>query len=247
MKKIKKILISSLSATVSMPALAIASNAINNVSKESFSLSSESAKTIKPSFDVKEQVNNNFYDNNKEVVEIYKLLSTISDNNYSNACMDFTKDNIDFIETNVIFYELHLNDLKNILEKHINVCEKSIAMWDDMILENNNEIEKYEQCLSTYEDENAIDLDAKVKFESSGFAYTKELNKLNMTNKKIKTLNHIAQLKKENISLMNQKKEDGVVLNGVKSTLDKTNEKLNVLKTIKEKINYLKKQNFKNT
>lgn len=30
----------------------------------------------------------------------------------------------------------------------------------------------------------------------------------------------------------------------LKNALDKTNEKLNVLKTIKEKINYLKKQNF---
>ena len=244
MKKIRKILISSLSAMVSMSALAIASNAINNVSKESFSLSSENVKTVKPSFDTKEQVNNNFYDKNKEIVEIYKLLSTISSNNYDNACMDLTEDNINFIGTSVIFYEMSLNDLKNTLEEHINFCEESIAMWDDMILENNKEIEKCEQCLSTYEDENAIDLDAKAKFESSGFAYTKELNELNMTNKKIKTLNHIAQLKKENISLMNQKKEDGVVLNGVKSTLAKTNEKLNVLKIIKEKINYLKKQNF---
>lgn len=30
----------------------------------------------------------------------------------------------------------------------------------------------------------------------------------------------------------------------LKNVLDKTNEKLNVLKTIKEEINYLKKQNF---
>ena len=32
----------------------------------------------------------------------------------------------------------------------------------------------------------------------------------------------------------------------LKNVLDKTNEKLNVLKTIKEEINYLKKQNFEN-
>lgn len=49
MKKIK-ILISLLSAMASMPALAIASNAINNVGKESFSLSSENAKIVKTSF-----------------------------------------------------------------------------------------------------------------------------------------------------------------------------------------------------
>ena len=131
----------------SMPALAIASNAINNVGKESFSLSSENAKIVKTSFVAKEQVNNNFYDKNKEIVEIYKLLSTISNNNYDNACMNFTDDNINFIGISVIFYELSLNDLKNTLEERINFCEKNITIWDDMILENNKKIEEYEQCL----------------------------------------------------------------------------------------------------
>ena len=52
------------------------------------------------------------------------MLSTISNNNYDNACMTFTDDNINFIGISVIFYELSLNDLKNTLEERINFCEK---------------------------------------------------------------------------------------------------------------------------
>ena len=52
------------------------------------------------------------------------MLSTISNNNYDNACMNFTDDNINFIGISVIFYELSLNDLKNTLEERINFCEK---------------------------------------------------------------------------------------------------------------------------
>lgn len=247
MRKIKKILVSSLLSVASMCTLPVVVNAtIRSKKANNFIASNDSRKYVN-FLNTETTIYDESAEKEKIIIEISKLLSKFyKDFAYDESLKDCGCMCVNNFKIAIDFHISQEIELKQAMEGYIKTLEDSLDLHNRLIKDENIKIAEYKHYLLVYKDENVIDIDSKNELESHGFAYTESLNAFNIDNKKRKYCNLIKSSEENIQDLMISKKEIEGKVNYIKDMLDKNkiNEKINALQCAKEKIKAIK--NFKN-